>query len=63
MEKPHRYMAAKVPTMEVGTAKSGMIEARQVCRNKMTTRTTSATASSSVCTTALIESRTNTVGS
>ena len=54
---------AKVPTIETGTASSGMIEARQVCRNRITTSTTSATASSSVCTTALIESRTNTVGS
>ena len=34
---------------DTGTATSGMIEARQVCRNRMTTSTTSATASSSVC--------------
>ena len=45
------------------TAINGMIEARQVCRNKITTSTTSTTASSSVCTTARIESRTKTVGS
>ncbi len=63
IEKPNRYIAAKVPMIEIGTANSGMIEARQVCRNRMTTSTTSATASSSVWTTALIESRTNTVGS
>ena len=51
-------MAAKVPTMETGTASSGMIEARQVCRNRITTSTTSSTASSRVWTTALMESRT-----
>ena len=56
-------MTAKVPTIETGTASSGMIEARQVCRNRITTSTTSATASSSVWTTAWIESRTKTVGS
>ncbi len=38
-------MTAKVPTIEIGTASSGMIEARQVCRNKITTSTTSTTAS------------------
>ena len=63
MEKPNKSMAPKVPTMETGTASSGMIEARQVCRNRITTSTTSSTASSSVCTTAVMESRTNTVGS
>jgi hypothetical protein len=52
-----------VPTIDTGTATSGMIEARQVCRNRITTRTTSAVASSSVRTTALIEARTNCVGS
>ena len=62
-EKPSRYSAAKVPTTEIGTANSGMIEARQVCRNRMTTSTTRITASSRVSTTARIESRTNTVGS
>ena len=63
IEKPNASMKAKVPTIETGTASSGMIEARQVCRNRITTSTTSATASSSVWTTARIESRTNTVGS
>ncbi len=63
IEKPNTYITAKVPTIDTGTASSGMIEARQVCRNRMTTSTTSATASSSVCTTASIEARTNCVGS
>ena len=40
-----------------------MTEARQVCRNTITTSTTSAMASSSVCTTASMLARTNCVGS
>ena len=56
IENPHIHMPANVPTIDVGTARSGMIDARQVCRNRMTTSTTSAMASRSVCTTALIES-------
>jgi hypothetical protein len=52
-----------VPTIDTGTATSGMIEARQVCRNRITTSTTSAIDSSSVRTTDLIEARTNCVGS
>jgi hypothetical protein len=44
---------------ETGTAISGMIEARHVCRKRMTTSTTSAIASSSVWMTASIEARTN----
>ena len=63
IEKPNASITANVPTIETGTATSGMIEARQVCRNTITTMTTSASASSSVSITALIESRTNTVGS
>ena len=59
MEKPNTYITAKVPMIDTGTASSGMIEARQVCRNTITTSTTSAMASSRVCTTALIEARTN----
>ena len=61
IEKPNRYITAKVPTIETGTATSGMIEARQVCRKTMTTSTTSAIASSSVWITASIEARTNCV--
>ena len=48
IEKPKMYITAKVPTIETGTASSGMIEARQVCRNTTTTTTTRATASNSV---------------
>jgi hypothetical protein len=40
-----------------------MIDARHVCKNTITTMTTSRMASNSVWTTARIDSRTNTVGS
>ncbi len=56
-------MTAKVPMSETGTAASGMIAARQVCRKTMTTITTSKMASSSVWITASMECRTKTVGS
>ncbi|MCY1466529.1 hypothetical protein D9M71_848610 [compost metagenome] len=62
-EKPNRCITAKVPISETGTATSGMIEARQVCRNRITTSTTSTRASNRVWTTASMEPRTNTVGS
>ena len=51
-EIPTAAMTAKVPISETGMATIGMIAARQVCRNRMTTMTTSSTASNSVCTTA-----------
>ncbi|MNE34823.1 hypothetical protein D3C80_1285600 [compost metagenome] len=62
-EKPNMCMTAKVPISDTGTAASGMIEARQVCRNRITTSTTSTMASSRVCTTASMEPRTKMVGS
>ena len=49
--------------IDTGTAISGMIEARQVCRNSTTTTTTSSTASNRVLTTSTMDSLTNTVGS
>jgi hypothetical protein len=52
-----------VPTIETGTARSGMMEALQVCRKRITTSTTSRIASKSVATTDLMEARTNCVGS
>ena len=63
MEKPNRCITPKVPTTDTGTASSGMIDARQVCRNRITTITTRARASSRVCTTDSMEARTNWVGS
>ena len=62
IEKPKRYMMPNVPMTETGTASSGMIDARQVCRKTMTTMTTSRIAMSSVSMTAWIEARTNWVG-
>ncbi|MNT74826.1 hypothetical protein D3C72_2136750 [compost metagenome] len=62
-EKPNMCMTAKVPISDTGTAASGMIEARQVCRNRITTSTTSTSASNRVCTTASMEPRTKMVGS
>jgi hypothetical protein len=63
MEKPNASIKPNVPMMEIGTASSGITEARQVCRNTITTITTSASASSKVSITALMESRTKMVGS
>ncbi len=63
IEKPSINSTAKLPTIDTGTASSGISDARQVCRNRMTTSTTSATASSRVWITELIEVLTNTVGS
>ena len=44
-ENPRAARIAKVPTSETGIATMGMMEARHVCRNRITTNTTSATAS------------------
>ena len=55
MEKPSRYMPAKVPTRDTGTARIGMSVARQFCRNRKTTSTTSAIASTKVWITSSIE--------
>ncbi len=63
IEKPNSSNTASVPMIATGTATSGTTLARHVCRNTTTTRTTSATASNNVSTTASIELRTNTVGS
>ena len=62
-EKPNSCSAPSVPTIDTGTAMIGIRAARQRCRKSSTTSTTSAVASSSVCVTAVIDSRTNTVGS
>jgi hypothetical protein len=52
-----------VPTIDTGTAISGMIDARQVCRNRITTSTTSATAMNKVSMTFEIDVCTKRVGS
>ena len=56
-------MMENVPMSDTGTAASGMIAARHVCRKMMTTMTTSRMASNNVWMTASMECRTKTVGS
>ena len=63
IETPNHCITANVPMSEIGTAISGIIDARHVCKNTITTITTSTIASSNVAITASIEPRTNTVGS
>ncbi len=63
IENPSAFITAKVPTRETGTAAMGMIEARQVWRKMITTRTTRASATNRVRTTSSMEARTNRVGS
>src|SRR6516225_9007652 len=46
-EKPKASISENVPTIDTGTAISGMTDARHVCRNTMTTSTTRAIASRS----------------
>ena len=57
-EKSKASITAKVPMIDTGTATSGMIDARQVCRNTSTTITTRRMAMNSVSITAAIDSRT-----
>ena len=59
MVKPKAAMAAKVPTIATGTAMSGIIVARQFCKNTSTTTPTSTTASRRVFTTSLTDSPMN----
>jgi hypothetical protein len=63
IEKPSIHSTAKVPTIDTGTASSGMIEARQVCRNSTTTITTSSDRLEQRRGHRAIDWRTNTVGS
>ena len=61
IEKPSRYMPAKVPMIDTGTAMTGMIIARTLCRNRNTTSTTSTIASTKVMATSSIETSTKRV--
>ena len=63
IEKPNSSRKAKVPMIDTGTAASGMIDARQVCRNTITTSTTRRMASSKVWITASMDCFTKRVGS
>ncbi|MOA33235.1 hypothetical protein D3C78_1545160 [compost metagenome] len=55
--KPHRYMAAKVPIRETGTATAGISVARPERRKMKTTRITSPMAITSDCSTSASEAR------
>ena len=59
MEKPSAANAAKVPMREIGTTRIGISVARQLCRNRNTTNTTSTKAMSSVLITSFRDSVTN----
>ncbi len=63
IEKPNSNSSANVPMIDTGTAASGMIDARQVCRKTITTSTTNAIAISRVSMTAWIDCFTKRVGS
>ena len=60
--KPNNDMTKKVPISDTGMATIGMIAARQVCRNKMTTSTTRMIASAMVDSTASTDCWMNCVG-
>ena len=61
IEKPSTYMPAKVPMIDTGMAITGMIIARTLCRNRKTTSTTSAIASTKVMATSSIDTSTKRV--
>ena len=60
-EKPKAAMTKNVPISDTGMATTGMIAARQVCRNRMMTSTTSTTASNNVLITSSTDCWTNSV--
>ena len=59
---PNIAMKKNVPIRDTGMATMGIIAARQVCRNRMTTSTTRMIASPMVSITALTDSWMNWVG-
>ena len=59
---PNIAMKKKVPISDTGMATIGMMAARQVCRNRMTTSTTRMMASPMVSTTASTDCWMNSVG-
>ena len=61
--KPNAAMKKNVPISDTGMATSGIIAARQVCRNRITTSTTSTMASPIVSITASTDCWMNCVGS
>ena len=61
IEKSSRFTNANAPISDTGIVSAGISVARQLWRKTNITRTTRPTASSSVCTTSLIDSRTTVV--
>ena len=61
MEKPTSHSPAKAPISDTGTAIIGISVARQVCRKRNTTASTSSAASKMVVFTSLIEASTKRV--
>ena len=61
-EMPTAAITANEPISDTGMASRGMIAARQVCRNTITTITTSSSASNRVSITASTEAWMNSVG-
>ena len=59
MEKSNNTNAPNVPSNDTGTAIIGINVERQDCKNTYTTMSTSNKASKNVCSTSLIEARTN----
>ncbi len=59
MVKPAACSTAKVPSRTTGIASVGISVARKFCRKRNITRKTSTTASTRVCTTLVMDSRTN----
>jgi len=58
IENPSRYMPAKVPISDTGTATDGITVARRLYRNSQTTQKTSTSASKNVSATSRIDTRT-----
>jgi hypothetical protein len=61
MENPASHRPAKAPISDTGTAIMGMSVARQLCRNRNTTASTSSAASKIVLFTSLMEASTKRV--
>ena len=61
IEKPNAHSPAKAPISDTGTAIIGISVARQLCRNRNTTSSTSSAASKIVLITSLIEASTKRV--
>ncbi len=62
IENPKIAIKKKVPISDTGIATIGIMAARQVCRNRMTTRTTKTIASRMVSVTASMDCWMNSVG-